>query len=387
MTRPPLLRITLAVGALLAGAPAAAQGPPQIADDAVARIAEAWRSRVYLVVADGGACRVDADRAVEDPRLLHWKRRVGCAVYVGHGKLLLTTASVVGWGNEVEVFAEGGAHSLARVIATDPYFDLAVLQIIGDRTEFPDVEPLALAEEPHVGVPCVVLGSAYGRSLSITTGRIGGTVEILPGGMPVRVHRVLAPIYPGDSGGLVVDAQGRFVGLVTGVSGAKRPPVRDEFGVIELDGESREPAGQVGFAVPARECARAWTDLPRFGHVRRGFVGVQVSAESDDDAGVRVLRVEPDSPAARGGLRVGDLITRFGDAFIASGRNLCAIVSSTAPHTTVDVHAIRGNEEVVTLLQVDVARMRPGMHLRTERLRDPLPGVTPGVQPVDVPRR
>lgn len=387
MIRPPLLRTTLAAGTLLWSAAALAQGPPHLADEAVARITEAWRSRVFLVVADGGACRVEADRAVEDPRLLHWKRRVGCAVAVGHGGLMLTTASVVGWQNEVEVFAEGGAHSLARVVAMDPYFDLAVLEMVGDRSSFPDVEPLELMEEPHVGVPCMVLGTAYGRSLSVTAGRMGGTVEILPGGMPVRVHRILAPIYPGDSGGLVVDAEGRFAGIVTGVSGAKRAPVRDEFGVIELETESQEPAGQVGFAIPARECARAWTDLPRYGHVRRGYMGVQVDVNAYDDAGVRVLWVEPDGPAARGGLRAGDLITRFGDAFIGSGRHLCAIVASTAPATTVNVHAIRGADEIVTAVDVDVARQRPGVHVRTERMTDPFRALRPVVRDGEAARR
>lgn len=353
---------SLAAAVLVASSTARADGPPGITDDAIARITDTWRERVVLVVVDAGPGRAEADRVESDPKSIYWKRRVGCAIAVGHPRYLLTTASLVGRETEAEIFTEDGGHWLAQVVSTDPFFDLAVLEVPGGTRRFEDVEPLALPDEPRAGAPCLILGSAYGRSLSLAEGRLGGTFEILPGGLPVRVHRILAPIFPGDSGGLVVDGEGRFVGILTGVSDPRRAPVLNAYGEIDLGSASDEAAGAVGFAIPGRECARAWTDLPRYRHIQRGYLGMQVDALGRNDAGVRVLQVTPGGPADRAGLQPGDVITTLGDAFLTSGKHLCAIVASTAPHSVLDVHAIRGNREFVVPVEIDLARERPGLH-------------------------
>jgi len=211
-------------------------------------------------------------------------------------------------------------------------------------------------------MPCVVLGSAYGRSLSATLGRLGGMIEIAPGGLPVRAHRVLAPIYPGDSGGLVLDGDGRFVGMITGVSAPRRSPVLDAFGEIDLGAEDAVPAGSTGFAVPARECERAWQDLGRFGRMRRGYLGIQIMAAADDRGGARVLQVTPGGPADRAGLRPGDLVTAFGELFVTGGKQLCALVAATAPDETVDVGVRRGERDLHLEVLLGTARKRPGLH-------------------------
>ncbi len=86
----------------------------------VARVAEGWKNRVFLVVSDGGPCRVPIDRVARDPSALYRKRRVGCAVYLGNRRLLLTTASVVRSAHEVEIFMEGGQQAMARIVGVDP---------------------------------------------------------------------------------------------------------------------------------------------------------------------------------------------------------------------------------------------------------------------------
>lgn len=349
--------------ALLAASSALANSPPEMDPEAIQRVTEGWSHRVFLVVADAGACRADVGRVVRDPSALFRKRRVGCAVYVGGGRRLLTTASVVGRGSEVEIFSDDGRHMLARVVGSDPYLDIALLEAVDDLPDTGGFPRLDESEEPRAGVPCLVLGSAYGRSLSATLGRIGGTFEIEPGGMPVRVHRVLAPIFPGDAGGPVLDENGNFIGLVTGVSTPCKPPILDAFGEIDLMVDASESAGTVGFAVPARECQRAWEDLGSFGRVRRGYLGIQIGTVAEDQRGVRVLLVVPGGPAQRTGILPGDLITTFGRRYVSSGRELCALVASTEPKRSVEVRVLRGGHEIVLAVEIDVARERPGLHV------------------------
>jgi S1-C subfamily serine protease len=300
------------------------------------------------------------DQALENPRALFRKRRVGCAVALGEGRHLLTTATIVGDGREVEIFDEHGRHVLAQVVGTDRFLDLALLRAVEDLPG--SFAPLDWEQEPPAGEPCLVLGSAYGSSLSVTLGAMGGVIDVLVAGMPVRMHRVLAPIYPGDAGAPVLDDEGRFVGIVTAVSRPRVSPVLEEDGErLGLPGESA-PAGAIGFAVPAEECRRAWMDLRDFGVVRRAYLGIHLPAGDPDEAGARVLGVHPGSPAARAGLEPGDLITTFGHHYVTSGRQFCALVAMSVPGSVVDLRLVRGNHEQVVPVALGLARRQPGLH-------------------------
>ena len=361
----------LGLGILLAAAVASAERMPEMEAEAIRRVTETWRDRVFLVVADAGPGHFPVKRVLEDPRALYRKRRVGCAVHLGGGRHLLTTASVTSCGSEVEIFDGEGRHALARVVGTDPFLDLALLEAIEELPGTGTLELLAFGEdeEPVAGQPCLVLGNAYGRDLSVALGRVSGTIEISPGGVPTRAHRVGASIYPGDSGALVLDAEGRFLGLVTGVSAPGRHPVLERYGEIGADDEPPS-AGDTGFAVPARECRRAWMDLRDFGHVRRGYLGVHIAAVDEDGHGARILNVTPDGPAAAAGLRPGDLVTTFGNLFVRGARQLCAYVASAEPSTPVSVRLVRDGREHVVSLTVGVASELPKMqHVPVEEIR------------------
>jgi S1-C subfamily serine protease len=334
---------------------------PEALERDIQGVADVWRSRVFLVIADGGPCRPSIEEVLNDPRVLFRRRRVGCAVHVGEGRLLLTTASVVRNNPEVEVFDQRGRQLLARLVGSDPYLDLALLEVYEELPVAAERPPLEVAAQPDHGTLCLVLGNAYGRSLSVAMGTLGGMAVVTSDGVPVRLRRVNAPIFPGDSGGPVLDREGRFLGIVTAVTNAVRPAHFETSGEIELR-ELRPPlAGISGFAVPASACERAWRDLHAYGRVRRGYLGVQMSLVFENAAGARILGVAPGSPAEAAGIQPGDRVISYDRQPVRGPRQLCALVAETAPLVRVDLSLLRGDEERLLTLQVGEASEVPGI--------------------------
>ena len=332
------------------------EGEPPDGD--IRRVAEEWKDRVFLVVADAGPVRAPVEQVLRNPRVLYRKRRVGCAVYLEDRRYLLTTASVVRRSTEVEVFDDSGQHVLARVVGVDPHLDLALLEAVEDLPGTEAYEPLRPAESPPAGGACLVLGSAYGRSLSATLGTLGETVDIAPQTLPVLVRRVNAPIYPGDSGGPVLDPEGRFLGIVTAIAPQEHTGLPGEV----ADGEIRElrmrPASSSGLALPAGHCRQAWEDLRHHGHVKRGYLGVW--AARDDHGGARIREVVPGGPAEAAGIQAGDRITMFGHLNVTNPLQFCALVAGTTPRSRVDIRLIRGEYEHIISLTLGEAKRLPG---------------------------
>jgi serine protease DegQ len=326
----------------------------------VARVAMGWKHRVFLVVADGGPCRVPIDRVVEEPKALFRKRRVGCAVYLSERRLLMTTESVVRASHEVEVFMEGGQRAKARIVGVDSSLDVALLETYEDLPHTEGLAELELALNAQPGTECLVLGNAYGRSFSAVMGTIGDSVEIAHFGVPVSLLRVNAAFFPGDSGGAVLDGRGRFLGMITAISHPSRPGLGTSREGASVISDGPGPlAGTVGFALPASEADHAWRDLREYGRVRRGYLGVSISLVRDDVQGARILIVHPGSPAERAGMRPGDLVTGFGRTTISSPRELRALVAGRAPGERLDLQFLRGNVENFTTVELGESTQLP----------------------------
>jgi len=377
---PSAFRRTIFVVGAVASCGAAAAGADEASEsfeENLGHVAERWKHRVFLVVADAGQARAAVDRVVEDPKVLFRKRRVGCAVYIGQQRYLLTTVSVVGDGWEVEVFDEDGRHALARIVGKDQHLDLAVLETFHPLPETEDLPAPEVVEGAPVGTTCIVLGSAYGQSLSASLGTLEGTLEIDPAGVPVQVRRVAAPIFPGDSGGPVVDPEERFLGIVTAACRSQAAVREGSIGEIDLQGRPVTPVSSHGLAVPAETARRAWSDLVRYGYVRRGFLGVEMSSATEGNVGARILSVLPDSPAHRAGIRPGDWITTYGPHAVANTRQLYALVAGTSPQTRVDLGYRRGGTDYLATVEIAESIREAGR--AAHPLHEPSPG-TPVVQ-------
>jgi S1-C subfamily serine protease len=225
----------------------------------------------------------------------------GSAVVFTAG-LLLTNAHVVGSALDGQLTFSDGSDTAFSVVGTDPLSDLAVLRAHGDT---PPAATLGDADQLVVGQLVVAIGSPLGLAGSVTAGVVSGLGRALPAGRGKAVRMIEdviqtdAALNPGNSGGALADSHGRVVGINTAVAGIG-----------------------VGLAVPVNSTTRQIIDALRTdGRMRRAYLGIvgapaplpdPVAARTGQRAGVRLVEVIADGPAARAGLHAHDLVLTVG---------------------------------------------------------------------------
>jgi S1-C subfamily serine protease len=244
----------------------------------------------------------------------------GSAVVFTDDGFLLTNAHVVGAAREGgAAFADGGETSFA-VVGADPLSDLAVIRASGAT---PPPATLGDSGELVVGQLVVAVGNPLGLAGSVTAGVVSALGRSLPArdGAATRliedVIQTDAALNPGNSGGALADAAGRVVGINTAVAGIG-----------------------LGLAVPINDTTqRIIGALMRDGRVRRAYLGLvstpaPVPDTLRDRIGVRralrVVEVAPGSPAARAGLRAGDLLLSAGGRPTVDAQSLQRLLVSAA---------------------------------------------------------
>ena len=244
----------------------------------------------------------------------------GSAVVFTDDGFLLTNAHVVGSAREgVAAFADGAETSFA-VVGADPLSDLAVVRANGAT---PPPATLGDSGELVVGQLVVAVGNPLGLAGSVTAGVISALGRSLPArdGAATRliedVIQTDAALNPGNSGGALADAAGRVVGINTAVAGVG-----------------------LGLAVPINDTTqRIIGTLMRDGRVRRAYLGLvttpaPVPNALRDRTGVRnalrVVEVAPGSPAARAGLRGGDLLLSAAGLPTVDARSLQRLMFAAA---------------------------------------------------------
>ncbi len=257
----------------------------------------------------------------------------GSGVIVSAEGHVLTNHHVIDEADEIEVVLSDGRRSMARVLGTDPETDLALLKI--DLPKLP-VIVFGQSERLRVGDAVLAIGNPFGVGQTVTAGIVSalGRNQL---GLSTFENFIQtdAAINPGNSGGALVDANGHLVGINTAI--------------FSRSGGSLG----IGFAIPVSLAQQVLQDLAQHGRVTRGWIGVEPRELSPDQAqglpapagasaqGVLVAGVLQDGPAARAGLRPGDVIAQVNRQPVRNVPELLAQVAALAPGKAAQLQVLR----------------------------------------------
>lgn len=263
---------------------------------------------------------------------------LGSGVIVSEDGYIVTNAHVIEKADEITVALNDGRKSRAKVIGTDPDSDLAVIKV--DMT---GLTPLGFREEPsRVGDLALAIGNPFGVGQTVTQGIISATGRT---GLGVNKFEDFiqtdAAINPGNSGGALVDARGELVGINTVI--------------FSRSGGSMG----IGFAIPTAIVEQVMNALIKDGRVSRGWLGIEIQSQLRDptrletSTGVEVLNVVAQGPAAKSGLKVGDVILTIDGIEMTDANKLIQYVARKAPTTELNAQVLRNgqNKQVKILLE------------------------------------
>jgi serine protease Do len=258
---------------------------------------------------------------------------LGSGVIISTDGYIVTNNHVVDGAKQVTVTLTDGREFSARVVGRDPQTDVAVIKV--SAKDLPAIT-FAPSRNVEVGDRVLAIGNPFGIGETVTTGIVSATGR--RAGIGLKYEDFIqtdAAINPGNSGGALVDVEGRLVGINTAIL-------------------SRSGGFQgVGLAVPSDLVGNVAETLVSSGKVVRGYIGVGIQdltpglADSfglKTQGGALVSDVQPDSPAAKAGIKSGDVVTSVDGQPVTSASRLSLAVGETPPGTRVTLDILRDGE-------------------------------------------
>ena len=278
-------------------------------------------------------------RFLENRGAPHVNRQVmalGSGFIIDPTGYVVTNNHVVGTGSKVSVILQDNSRHPATIVGRDTKSDLALLKI-----DVPQKLPYVSwgdSEKAKVGDWVMAVGNPFSLGGSVTAGIISAVGRDINEGPYDDFIQIDAPINRGNSGGPTFNLSGQVIGINTAIYS----PSGGSVGI--------------GFAVPSNTAKSVVEQLKENGHVTRGWLGVAIQAISpaiarglgldpDHPSGALVASITPNSPAAKAGVKQGDVIVAAGGRPIKSVHDLPRLVAATPPGHTLELTVKRGDKE------------------------------------------
>jgi serine protease Do len=276
--------------------------------------------------------------APETPHSRQMVTGEGSGFFISADGYAVTNNHVVDHAKSVQVTTDDGKTYTAKVIGTDPKTDLALIKVDGSN-DFPYVKFADKA--PRIGDWVVAVGNPYGLSETVTAGIVSARGRDIGAGPYDDFLQVDAPMNKGNSGGPTFDVDGNVVGVNTAIFS----PSGGSIGI--------------GFAIPAETVKTVVAQLKDKGSVTRGWLGVQIQSVTPDIAdslglkkteGALVAQPQADSPAAKAGIKAGDVITAVEGQPVKDSHELARKIGGMSPGSSVKIDIWRdGQSKTLTL--------------------------------------
>ncbi|WP_457596323.1 DegQ family serine endoprotease [Hydrogenimonas sp.] len=279
------------------------------------------------------------------------QRSLGSGVIVTEDGYIITNNHVVDGADEVKVTVPGDQKEYkAKIVGTDPKTDIAVIKIEGKK--FPAIK-MGDSDSLKTGDLVFAIGNPFGVGESVSQGIISALGKDSVGiNQYENFIQTDAAINPGNSGGALVDSRGVLIGI--------------NSAIITRSGASNG----IGFAIPVNMAQRVATQLIEHGRVDYGYLGVSISDLTPDlrkvydhKEGAVVVNVEKDTPAAKAGLKRGDLIVKVDDTPIHDASDLKNTIGALPPGKKVRLSIERNRKTKV--VEVKLGRF-PDSELKAE---------------------
>ncbi|PWC56501.1 DegQ family serine endoprotease [Azospirillum sp. TSO22-1] len=284
----------------------------------------------------------DQDQQDEDGPPARGATSLGSGFIIDGAGYVVTNNHVIDGGKDITVTLNDGSELPATLVGRDAKTDLALLKVKADK----DLPHLAFGDSDgtRVGDWVVAIGNPFGLGGTVTAGVVSARGRNINAGPYDDFIQTDAAINRGNSGGPMFNMNGEVIGINTAIYS----PSGGSVGI--------------GFAIPSNIARHVVADLKAHGSVERGWLGVRIQPVTPDLAeslgldkahGALVAEVTPDSPAAKAGLRQGDVVTGFDGKPIDSARDLSRRVADTTAGSEATIDVLRKGKPTTLATRIE----------------------------------
>ena len=284
---------------------------------------------------------------------------LGSGFIIDKKGIVVTNNHVIQGAEDIIVSVNGATEYKAKVIGTDPYMDLAVLQIESDEK----FEPVSFgdSDKARIGDWVIAIGNPYGFGGTVTSGIISSRNRDIGLTRYDDFIQTDASINVGNSGGPLFDLDGKVIGINTAIIA---PGASGSIGI--------------GFAIPSNSASKVINQLIEFGETKRGWLGVRIQEVTKEIAdveklekpeGALVASVSEKSPADKAGIKPGDIILEFDGQRVDTMRTLPKLVAQTEVGKRVVVKIWR-NQKLLSK-KVLLGRLESSKEFKAENKKEP----------------